>query len=131
MRIVVSDTSCLIDLRKTDLLEAFARLPYDILISDILFEQEFVKFSPADRMALTSNGVQIIELTESGIERVIDIQSKNTALSIHDCFAFVVVENHPGGILLTGDKGFDLWRTDPVLKRMVCYGLLMKSINMD
>jgi predicted nucleic acid-binding protein len=95
----------MIDLRKTVLLDAFARLPYKILIPDLLFEQEFVKFTHTDRIALTNNGVQIVDLSETEVERVINVQSQNIALSIHDCFAFVVAENHPGGILLTGDKG--------------------------
>ncbi len=104
MRIVVSDTSCLIDLRKTNLLEAFAQLPYKIMIPDILIEHEFVKFKPEDKNALIDNGVQIVELSESGIERITQIQVQNAALSVYDCFAFVVAENHPGSILLTGDK---------------------------
>lgn len=32
MRIVVSDSSCLIDLRKASLIETFLRLPYEFLI---------------------------------------------------------------------------------------------------
>lgn len=104
MRIVVSDTSCLIDLRKARLLKAFARLPYEILVPDVLLEHEFVKFTPEDKNELIDNGVQIVELPSSGVERVINIQTEKTALSVYDCFAFVVAEKHPGCILLTGDK---------------------------
>jgi hypothetical protein len=43
MRLIVSDTSCLIDLRKASLLEALIRLPYEIGIPDVLFE-ELVRF---------------------------------------------------------------------------------------
>jgi hypothetical protein len=39
MQLIVSDTSCLIDLRKASLLEASIRLPYKIGIPDILFEE--------------------------------------------------------------------------------------------
>lgn len=104
MRIVVSDTSCLIDLRKAVLLEAFTRLPYEILIPDVLFESELVRFSQADRDILTQNGVQIAELLDPGVERVIQVQAKNNALSVNDCFAYVLAEQHAGCILLTGDK---------------------------
>jgi hypothetical protein len=41
MRIIVSDTSCLIDLRKASLLEGFLKLPYEIVIPDTLFEEGF------------------------------------------------------------------------------------------
>jgi hypothetical protein len=45
MRIIVSDSSCLIDLRKTSLLDVFLRLPYEILIPNTLFEDELLKFT--------------------------------------------------------------------------------------
>lgn len=35
MRIVVSDSSCLIDLRKASLLDALVRLPYELLIPNM------------------------------------------------------------------------------------------------
>lgn len=47
MRLIVSDSSCLIDLRKASLLEAFLDLPYEVLIPDALFEEELVRFTPA------------------------------------------------------------------------------------
>jgi hypothetical protein len=47
MRIVVSDTSCLIDLRKVSLLDSFLKLPYEILIPNTLFDDEHLKFSGA------------------------------------------------------------------------------------
>jgi hypothetical protein len=36
MRIVVSDSSCLIDLRKVSMLELLLRLPYEFLIPNTL-----------------------------------------------------------------------------------------------
>jgi hypothetical protein len=47
MRLIVSDTSCLIDLRKASLLQALIRLPYEIGIPDVLFE-ELVRFELAE-----------------------------------------------------------------------------------
>ena len=43
MRIIVSDSSCLIDLRKVGLLDAFLKLPYEFLIPNTLFEDELLK----------------------------------------------------------------------------------------
>lgn len=37
MRIVVSDTTCMIDLRKVALLEAFLRLPYTVVMPDTFY----------------------------------------------------------------------------------------------
>jgi hypothetical protein len=36
VRIIVSDSSCLIDLRKASLLDVFLRLPYEIVIPNTL-----------------------------------------------------------------------------------------------
>ena len=52
MRIVVSDSSCLIDLRKASLLDTFLRLPYEFLIPNTLFEEELLKFTAAQKKAL-------------------------------------------------------------------------------
>jgi len=43
MRIVVSDTSCLIDLRKVSLLDVLLRLPYEFLIPNTLFVLEIIE----------------------------------------------------------------------------------------
>jgi hypothetical protein len=52
MRIVVSDSSCLIDLRKVSLLDIFLQLPYEFLIPNTLFEEELLRFSAAQKRAL-------------------------------------------------------------------------------
>jgi len=38
------------------------------------------------------------------VDRVSDVLREAPSLSVHDGFAFVVAERHPGCILLTGDK---------------------------
>ena len=57
MRLIVSDSSCLIDLRKASLLEAFLELPYEVLIPDLLFEEELVRFTPAQKDLLLREGL--------------------------------------------------------------------------
>lgn len=47
MRIIVSDSSCLIDLRKASLLEAFLALPFEILIPNTARERAR-RLRPAD-----------------------------------------------------------------------------------
>ena len=58
MRIIVSDSSCLIDLRKASLLGHFFKLPYKILIPNTLFEDELLKFTGAQRRILTDGGLR-------------------------------------------------------------------------
>ena len=103
MRVIVSDTSCLIDLRKADLLEAFIRTPYEKIIPDILYDQEIVKFTKKQRRTI-ERGMNICSLPGTGVERAIEVAGQNPALTIHDCFALVLAESTNDSILLTGDN---------------------------
>ncbi len=103
MRIIVSDSSCLIDLRKASLLDAFLKLPYEIVIPDTLFEEELLKFSVTEKAALLENGLKVIGLPGEGVRRAQELEADFPVLSIHDCFAFSLAERIPNSILLTGD----------------------------
>lgn len=103
MRIIVSDSSCLIDLRKASLLEAFLGLPYEIIIPDTLFEEELLKFSATEKKTLLKGGLKVVELPGESVRRAQDLQFNFPPLSIHDCFAFALAEQNPGCILLTAD----------------------------
>ena len=105
MRIVVSDSSCLIDLRKASLLDAFLDLPYEILIPNTLFEEELLKFSPAQKKALIRRGLKVMDLPGESVLRAQKVARDFPRLSIHDAFAFALAERHPGCIILTGDGG--------------------------
>ena len=104
MRIIVSDSSCLIDLRRASLLDAFLGLPFEILIPNTLFEDELLKFTPAQKKALIRSGLQVVDIPGTDIVRAREVILKNPHLSIHDSFAFVLAENHKGSVLLTGDN---------------------------
>lgn len=103
MRIVVSDSSCIIDLRKVSLLDIFLKLPYEILIPDLLFEEELLKFTEAQKRALIKNGLKVIDMPGERVLRAQQVMRTNPRLSVHDGFAFALAESHPGCILLTGD----------------------------
>jgi predicted nucleic acid-binding protein len=103
MRIVVSDTSCLIDLRKVSLLDALLRLPCEFLIPDTLFEDELLKFTAAQKKALIRAGLKVIELPGERVLRAQAVIRQAPRLSVHDGFAFALAEGHRGCILLTGD----------------------------
>ena len=103
MRIIVSDSSCLIDLRKASLLDVFLRLPYEILVPNTLFEDELLRFSAAQKELLLQGGLQVIDLPGESVLRAQTIVRAHARLSIHDGFAFALAESRPGSILLTGD----------------------------
>lgn len=104
MRIIVSDSSCLIDLRKASLLDAFLGLPFEVLIPNTLFEGELLKFSEAEKKGMLDAGLKVVDIPGTGVLRARDLMGKNPHISLHDCFAFVLAEMHPGCILLTGDR---------------------------
>jgi predicted nucleic acid-binding protein len=103
MRIVVSDSSCLIDLRKVSLLDALLRLPFEFLIPDTLFEDELLKFTAAQKKALLRGGLKLIDLPGERVLRAQAVMRQAPRLSVNDGFAFALAESHPGCILLTGD----------------------------
>ena len=103
MRIVVSDSSCLIDLRKVSLLDAFLKLPYEILIPNTLFEEELLKFTETQKRAMLRGGLKVIDLPGERVLRAQQVVRAAPQLSAHDGFAYALAETHQGCILLTGD----------------------------
>jgi predicted nucleic acid-binding protein len=121
MRIVVSDSSCLIDLRKVSLLDALLRLPCEFLIPNTLFEDELLKFTATQKKALIRGGLQVIDLPGERVLRAQAVIRQAPSLSVHDGFAFALAEHHPGCILLTGDGKL---RTLAAAQNMEVHGVL-------
>lgn len=105
MRIIISDSSCLIDLRKASLLDTFLKLRYEILIPNTLFEEELLKFTDEQKEALVRGGLKVMDLPGESVLRAQQVAGDLPHLSIHDCFAFALAESCAGCILLTGDGG--------------------------
>jgi len=135
MRLIVSDSSCLIDLRKAGLLEAFLQLPFEILIPNTLFEDELLKFSAAQKKTLVVGGLKVVDVPGPGVLRAQEIVRASPSLSIHDGFAFALAEINRGCILVTGDgdlrtiatqHGIEvhglLWIVDQLHEHGVCEG---------
>ena len=81
MRIIVSDTSCLIDLRKAALLAAFLRLPFEILIPNSLFEDELLSFSVEEKRTLVKAGLKVVDLPGPQVSRARDVIRAQPRLS--------------------------------------------------
>lgn len=121
MHIIVSDSSCLIDIRKAALIDAFLKLPYEILIPNTLFEDELLKFTDVQKRALISGGIKIIDLPGESVLRAQQAVREVPQLSIHDGFAFALAESHQSCILLTGDRSLRAFATD---RKIEVHGLL-------
>jgi hypothetical protein len=103
MRIIVSDSSCLIDLKKASLLGVFLSLPYEILIPNTLFEDELLSFTAGEKRMLLQSGLQVVDLPGQQVLRAREVITSRPRLSVHDGFAYALAEMHTGSILLTGD----------------------------
>ena len=121
MRIIVSDSSCLIDLRKASLLDAFLKLPYEILIPNTLFEGELLKLTSAQKKSLVRGGLKVMDLPGERVLRAQQVVRGAPQLSIHDGFAFALAETHEGCILLTGDGSL---RTLATAHKIEVHGVL-------
>ena len=103
MRIVVSDTSCVIDLRKADLLDAVLRLPYTFVMPDTLFEDEWLCLTEAEKRALRGLGLEVRGLPGPLVQRAGRYFNQHGRLKLNDCFALTLAEEIEECILLTGD----------------------------
>ncbi len=130
MRIVVSDTNCIIHLRKAALLEVICRLPYEIVIPRLLFDHEL---GDVERRAMLALGLGVVDLDGPDVERAQDYFRSLGRVGFYDCVALVYAEKHADSILLTGDqklkqaavsKGVEahgvLWATDELYRHECC-----------
>ena len=69
MRIVVSDTSCLIDLRKGGLLRAMFALPYRFAMPNTLFEDELLSLGNPEKGELLDLGLEVVDLPGEAVQR--------------------------------------------------------------
>lgn len=120
MRIIISDSSALIDLRKGEILELFLKLPFEFVIPDVLIESELLSFSKKE-ISLLRKQMIVAKLGGDEVEKARLIVASVPALSLLDGFALVVAEKHPGCILLTGDKRMRLRAEQTSIE---CHGVL-------
>ena len=103
MRIIVSDTSCMIDLRKVALLEALLALPFTFVMPNTLFEDEWLNLGRKERRKLQDLGLEVRDLPGPVVERAARYANRHRRLKLNDCFALALAEDIGDSILLTGD----------------------------
>ena len=121
MRIVISESSCLVDLRKASLLDALLSLPYQFLIPNTLFEEELINFTAAQKKDLIQRGLKVSDLPGEAVLRAQAHVRRLPKLSVNDGFAFALAESHPGCILLTGNNEL---RAAATQAKMEVHGIL-------
>lgn len=105
MRIIINDSSALIDLAKTRLLECLLRLPYRFVIPDVLYADELITLHHYRREQLLDIGFTLGTLDGPQVGKAGEYSQRYPALSLNDCFALVMTETTVDAILLTGDQG--------------------------
>jgi hypothetical protein len=117
MKVLVSDTSVLVDLERGGLLEAVFGLSVELAVPDLLFERE-LRGHGGER--LVELGLRIEELDAEGVRRAIGYREARRALSLPDVLALELARGH-SWTLLTGDGALrDLARE----MQVDCHGVL-------
>ena len=104
MRIIINDSSALIDLAKTRLLENLLRLPYRFVIPDVLYADELITLHHYRREQLLDIGFVLGELDGPQVGKASAYSQQYPQLSLNDCFALVMAETTADAVLLTGDQ---------------------------
>ena len=101
MKVLVSDTSVLIDLDRGVLVEAAFRLPFAFTVPDVLYERELRKHSGPDLVEL---GLRVEELDGDGVTLALGYLRKRRSRSLPDSFALALAKKN-AWTLLSGDRG--------------------------
>ena len=117
MKVLVSDTSVLIDLERGSLLETGFRLPFEFAVPDLLYQQE-LKEHGGD--ALIELGLNVEELDGEEVALALSYRRRRRSLSLPDCFT-IALAKFRAWTLLSGDGGL---RELAAEERITCHGVL-------
>ncbi len=117
MRILVSDTSVLIDLERGALLPHAFGCGLQLVVPDLLYSDELEEFNGA---YLRNLGLGVLGLTPTELSLVQEIRTARPALSLSDAFALALATRDEHA-LLTGDGNM---RRECGLRGVTAFGLL-------
>ncbi len=116
-KVLVSDTSILIDLERGALLESCFRLPFQFSVPDILYERELKNHGGDELLKL---GLRIEELDGTGVACALGYRRREPLLSLPDTFALALAARNTW-TLLTGDRAL---RELAIEEHVDCHGVL-------
>ena len=99
-KVLVSDTSVLIDLDRGSLVEPIFRLSFEFTVPDLLYERELREHGGPEFVRL---GLRVEQLDGDGVSRALGYLRKRRSLSVPDSFALALAKTN-GWMLLTGDR---------------------------
>jgi hypothetical protein len=115
--ILVSDTSVLIDLDRSGLLEAVFVLPHAFAVPDVLYDRELQGEWGEQLRRL---GLRVEEVSEAGVGNALGYRRQRASLSVPDSFALALAKER-AWLLLTGDNAL---RELAASENVECHGVL-------
>jgi len=97
--ILINDTNIWIDLKHVNLVEEVFKLPFEIGVPDILFNEELMD---RDGELLLKNNLNIIEMTPEELLETGELLNSTTGVSFNDLTTLVISANR-NYTLVTGD----------------------------
>lgn len=103
-RIVINDTSCLVDLRKGGLIEPMLALPFRFVVTYNVRASELLDFGSAEWERLEALGMETVDAPGDQVREAGIMMASHRKLSFEDSLNFVVARANHLSILLTGDR---------------------------
>ena len=103
MKVLVSDSSILIEFSNRELLDKMFHLEFQFAVPDLLFHEELIDLGAYSRQDLLGFGLRVESLDSEGVEMAIVYQPERPALSLVDTFALALADRQ-GWHLLTEDR---------------------------
>jgi predicted nucleic acid-binding protein len=124
MDVLVSDTSVVIDLERSGLIERVFALPYRFVVPDALYEQEMKEFGGPRLVEL---GLEVRVLTGAQVQEAQRLRGLERRISIHDSYALSLAKAD-AAILLAGDAAM---RRLAEAEEVRCHGVLWVFDQME
>ena len=93
MKVLVSDSSILIEFAKRDLLDRMFDLVFEFAVPDMLFHEELLELGSFSRQDLLDYGLRMERLDAEGVQAATAYQAERLALSLMDSFALALAES--------------------------------------
>lgn len=117
MDVLISDTSVVIDLERSGLIEQVFALPFRFIVPDALYVQEIRDYGGERLCAL---GLEVRELSGKQVAEAQRLRGLERRISIHDSYALSLAKGEVG-ILLAGDGAL---RRLAETEEVRCHGVL-------
>ena len=124
VKVLVSDTSVLIDIERAALLERLFALPHTLVVPDLLYVRELENWNGPELVRL---GLVVEELSGPEVAAATALGRAERSLSAPDTFAYILARAR-GWTLLTGDGAL---RRRAFAERLPMHGALWLFDEMD